>query len=76
MAGVPGTASQIFSAVKSVGANVMVISQASSEHSVCFVVPEGEAEMVAEALRNRFARAIESGDIHQVGYPEERARRE
>ena len=37
MAGVPGTASQIFSAVRSVGANVMVISQASSEHSVCFI---------------------------------------
>ena len=32
MAGVPGTASAIFGAVKEVGANVIMISQASSEH--------------------------------------------
>ncbi|XWS23306.1 hypothetical protein CRYUN_Cryun28dG0000700 [Craigia yunnanensis] len=54
MAGVPGTASSIFGALKDVGANVIMISQASSEHSVCFAVPEKEVKAVAEALQSRF----------------------
>ncbi|GJP81058.1 hypothetical protein CLOP_g11238 [Closterium sp. NIES-67] len=66
MAGVPGIASQIFSAVKNVGANVIAISQASSEHSVCFAVPESEADMVAVALRSTFRRAIESNRVHDI----------
>ncbi|XP_028120770.1 bifunctional aspartokinase/homoserine dehydrogenase, chloroplastic-like [Camellia sinensis] len=57
MGGVPGTASAIFDAVKDVGANVIMISQASSEHSVCFVVPEKEVRVVAEALQSRFREA-------------------
>lgn len=35
MAGVPGTASTIFSTVKDVGANVIMISQVSPNFSVC-----------------------------------------
>ncbi|KAE9601151.1 hypothetical protein Lal_00023987 [Lupinus albus] len=66
MAGVPGTASTIFSAVKDVGANVIMISQASSEHSVCFAVPEKEVEAVAEALQSRFRHALGVGRLSQV----------
>ncbi|KAL5571776.1 hypothetical protein UlMin_021373 [Ulmus minor] len=66
MAGVPGTASAIFGAVKDVGANVIMISQASSEHSVCFAVPEKEVKAVAEALESRFRQALEAGRLSQV----------
>eukprot|EP00271_Cylindrocystis_brebissonii_P015587 TRINITY_DN38521_c0_g1_i1.p1 TRINITY_DN38521_c0_g1~~TRINITY_DN38521_c0_g1_i1.p1 ORF type:complete len:958 (-),score=178.08 TRINITY_DN38521_c0_g1_i1:163-3036(-) len=66
MAGVPGTASEIFGAVKAVGANVVVISQASSEHSVCFAVPEKEASVVAGALEAKFRRALDAGRISKV----------
>ncbi|GMH17358.1 hypothetical protein Nepgr_019199 [Nepenthes gracilis] len=66
MAGVPGTASAIFSAVKDVGANVIMISQASSEHSVCFAVPEKEVKAVAEALQSRFRQALDAGRLSQV----------
>ncbi|KAL9240243.1 hypothetical protein vseg_014487 [Gypsophila vaccaria] len=66
MAGVPGTASAIFGAVKEVGANVIMISQASSEHSVCFAVPEKEVDAVAEALRARFRQALDAGRLSQV----------
>eukprot|EP00271_Cylindrocystis_brebissonii_P004896 TRINITY_DN16821_c0_g1_i1.p1 TRINITY_DN16821_c0_g1~~TRINITY_DN16821_c0_g1_i1.p1 ORF type:complete len:958 (-),score=174.47 TRINITY_DN16821_c0_g1_i1:780-3653(-) len=66
MAGVPGTASEIFDAVKAVGANVVAISQASSEHSVCFAVPENEADMVATALEAKFRRALDAGRISKV----------
>ncbi|XAR57493.1 Homoserine dehydrogenase [Bertholletia excelsa] len=66
MAGVPGTASAIFDAVKAVGANVIMISQASSEHSVCFAVPEKEVKAVAEILRSRFRQALDAGRLSQV----------
>ncbi|KAI8017548.1 hypothetical protein LOK49_LG04G00291 [Camellia lanceoleosa] len=66
MAGVPGTTSVIFDAVKDVGANVIMISQASSEHSVCFAVPEKEVRVVAEALQSRFREALDAGRISQV----------
>ncbi|CAJ2677510.1 unnamed protein product [Trifolium pratense] len=66
MAGVPGTASAIFGAVKDVGANVIMISQASSEHSVCFAVPESEVKAVAEALQSRFRQALDNGRLSQV----------
>ncbi|OIW21262.1 hypothetical protein TanjilG_31375 [Lupinus angustifolius] len=66
MAGVPGTASTIFSVVKDVGANVVMISQASSEHSVCFAVPEKEVKAVAEALQSRFRHALDAGRLSQV----------
>ncbi|CAN6555797.1 unnamed protein product [Malus baccata var. baccata] len=66
MAGVPGTASAIFSAVKDVGANVIMISQASSEHSVCFAVPEKEVNAVSELLQSRFREALNVGRLSQV----------
>ncbi|XP_045810790.1 bifunctional aspartokinase/homoserine dehydrogenase 2, chloroplastic-like isoform X1 [Trifolium pratense] len=66
MAGVPGTASTIFSAVKEVGANVIMISQASSEHSVCFAVPEKEVKAVSEVLQSIFHSALYAGCLSQV----------
>ncbi|KAF9603535.1 hypothetical protein IFM89_037016 [Coptis chinensis] len=66
MAGVPGTASAIFGTVKDVGANVIMISQASSEHSVCFAVPEKEVNAVKEALVSRFQQALGAGRLSKV----------
>lgn len=40
--------------------------QASSEHSVCFAVPEKEVKAVAEALKSRFRQALEAGRLSQV----------
>ncbi|KAI3734976.1 hypothetical protein L6452_14458 [Arctium lappa] len=50
LVGVPSTSSAIFDVVKDVGANVIMISYASSKHSVCFVVPEKEVKAVVKAL--------------------------
>ncbi|KAL0770258.1 hypothetical protein Bca101_035408 [Brassica carinata] len=60
MAGVPGTASDIFGAIKDVGAN------ASNEHSVCFAVPEKEVNAVSKALRSRFSEALQAGSRSQA----------
>lgn len=40
--------------------------QASSEHSVCFAVPEKEVKAVAEVLESRFKQALGVGRISQV----------
>ncbi|PAN11738.1 hypothetical protein PAHAL_2G210000 [Panicum hallii] len=66
MAGVPGTSSAIFSAVKDVGANVIMISQASSEHSICFAVPEKEVAAVSAALHVKFREALAAGRLSKV----------
>lgn len=40
--------------------------QASSEHSVCFAVPEKEVKAVAEVLESRFSQALGAGRLSQV----------
>ncbi|HXF64689.1 MAG TPA: aspartate kinase [Caldilineaceae bacterium] len=66
MIGVPGIAARTFQAVATVGANVLMISQSSSEQSICFVVPEGSANTVIEALRAEFKSELERHHIDQI----------
>lgn len=54
MVGVPGISARIFSSLARVQVNVMMISQASSEHNVCFVVPQKESARALSELRNEF----------------------
>lgn len=55
MMGVPGVAGRAFTALSAAGHSVTMISQASSEASICFVVPEAEAKHAVAALENAFA---------------------
>jgi bifunctional aspartokinase / homoserine dehydrogenase 1 len=66
MMGVPGIAARTFSAVAARGANVLMISQASSEQSICFVVPETDAAAVGAALEQSFAEEIRRRFIDRV----------
>jgi len=50
MIGVPGIAARTFKAVAEVGANVLMISQSSSEQSICLSIPEADASNVIAAL--------------------------
>ena len=54
MVGVPGISARIFSALARVKVNVMMISQASSEHNVCVVIPQKDCGRGVEELRNEF----------------------
>src|SRR5256885_16856148 len=54
MIGVPGVAGRAFSALAAAGHSVSMISQASSESSICFVVPEDEADHAVRALAQEF----------------------
>lgn len=66
MMGVPGIAARTFAAAAAQGANVLMISQASSEQSICFIVPEADAALVAPALENAFAGEIRRRLIDRV----------
>jgi aspartokinase/homoserine dehydrogenase 1 len=54
MIGVPGVAGRAFSALSQAGHSVSMISQASSEASICFVVPHAEAAHAVAALEEAF----------------------
>jgi aspartokinase/homoserine dehydrogenase 1 len=55
MIGVPGVAGRAFSALSQAGHSVSMISQASSESSICFVVPANESKHAVAALEEAFA---------------------
>lgn len=66
MIGVPGTAASIFGCMRDANINTIMISQASSEHSVSFAVKDSDAKKAVEALRKRFSEAISSGRIQNI----------
>lgn len=66
MMGVPGIAARTFAAVASRGANVLMISQASSEQSICFVIPTEDVPPVIRALEDELALELSRRDIDRV----------
>ncbi|MDJ0812536.1 MAG: bifunctional aspartate kinase/homoserine dehydrogenase I [Woeseiaceae bacterium] len=66
MIGVPGTADRLFAALKEAGVSVTLISQASSEHSICIAVPQDVAERARQVVRDAFAVELVSGQIQSV----------
>ena len=66
MMGVPGIAARTFRAVADVRANVLMISQASSEQSICFVVRRSRSDDVQQALETEFERELARGYIDRV----------
>ncbi|MEO7963804.1 MAG: aspartate kinase, partial [Gemmatimonadaceae bacterium] len=62
MLGVPGIAARTFAAMHREQVSVSLISQASSEHSICFSVPDASAERARRALLEAFAEEIAHRD--------------
>lgn len=66
MLGVPGIAARTFAAVQQQGISVSLISQASSEHSICFSVPEAGAERARASLESAFRDEIGRREIDHI----------
>ncbi len=66
MLGVPGVAARTFGTVASTGTSVPLITQASSEQSICFAVPAEAAEKVVAALKSSFSQEIANRDIDRI----------
>ncbi len=66
MIGVPGIAARTFGAVARLDVSVLLITQASSEQSICFIVPEASAAAVVGSLEDEFAEELRRRDIERI----------
>ncbi len=71
MLGVPGVAARAFGAVASTGTSVPLITQASSEQSICFAIPAESTDHVLTSLQKIFAIELAERDIDRVWATEE-----
>ena len=73
MIGVPGTADRLFAALRSADVSVTLISQASSEHSICLAVPRSLAERAQRVISEAFVDELRSGQIQRVDATDEQS---
>ena len=66
MQGIPGIVAKTFDVVADEQANVLMISQASSENNVCFIIKDTEVLGVMKALRSVLDFELSSGHIEEV----------
>ncbi|HEY5670168.1 MAG TPA: aspartate kinase, partial [Anaerolineales bacterium] len=71
MLGVPGVAARTFGAVAATGTSVPLITQASSEQSICFAVPIDTVDSVIASLESAFANELNRKDIDRIWATEE-----
>jgi aspartate kinase len=66
MQGIPGIVAKTFDVVAEEQANVLMISQASSENNICFVLSAAEAPRVVKALRRALEMELMRGHIEEI----------
>ncbi len=66
MLGVPGIAGRAFLATAQAGANILMISQASSEQSFCYSVLGNQAQAVKAAVENELSTEIAQQNVDGV----------
>lgn len=71
MIGVPGVSSRLFSALRDHSISVILISQASSEHSICFAVPAHSGLEARKRATEVFAKELEEYRINSIELEED-----
>ena len=66
MVGLPGIAGRIFTALAASQINIIMISQASSEHSICFVIRDTDADRATRALESELSRELYQKKVQQL----------
>ncbi|MFG0304756.1 MAG: aspartate kinase [Phycisphaerales bacterium JB040] len=66
MAGVPGIAARVFGALADRGLSMTMISQSSSESSVCFALPETQVREAETALRHALRTELADGLVEEI----------
>jgi aspartokinase/homoserine dehydrogenase 1 len=66
MQGVSGTAARVFQTLSRKEINVILISQASSEHSICFAIEPGKGKEAQSELNSEFKEEIKHGAIEEI----------
>ncbi len=68
MVGVAGVSTRLFNTLSQKNINVILISQASSEHSICIAVMRDDAERACSSLRETFVMELNAGQISSINY--------
>ena len=66
MMGVPGVAARVFTAVAHEDISVLMISQASSEQSICFVIRKQDADRAIAALERAFEPELARRNVDRI----------
>lgn len=66
MIGVSGIAARVFQALSEINISVVLISQASSEHSICFAIKTEQAQQAINVLKLEFHLEIEQQLIEKI----------
>ncbi|HEX5425021.1 MAG TPA: aspartate kinase [Candidatus Acidoferrales bacterium] len=64
--GLPDVVGRTFSTTADVRANVLLISQSSSQNDICFIVAAPDARTTVEALRNEFAQDVMHEKVEHI----------
>jgi len=64
--GVPGVVGRTFSTTAALRANVLLISQSSSQNDICFIVSSSDAKRTVEALREEFSQDLAHQNVEHV----------
>ena len=64
--GLPDVVGRTFSTTAEVRANVLLISQSSSQNDICFIVASADARRTVDALRKEFARDLAHHDVEHI----------
>ncbi len=66
MVGVPGVSARLFGALANARVNIILITQASSEHSICLAIDPSETKRARKAIEDEFHYEIEAKKIDKV----------
>lgn len=66
MIGIPGYSKRLFEALGEAKINVRLITQSSSEYSICVAVEQSESLMAKSILDEAFALEVQTGKVHPV----------
>ena len=66
MVGVPGIASRLFGALGKIDVNIILITQASSEHSICFAINPEQSEITKTTLEKEFKFELNAGLLDPI----------
>ncbi len=66
MVGIPGFSQKVFHALSSNNINIIMITQASSEHSICIGLTKDDAKKAKEIIENEFSLEISLNKLNAV----------
>lgn len=66
MIGVTGVASRLFGSLAAAKVNIILITQASSEHSISFAIDPQDAQIAENAINEEFHYEIEAGKVDEI----------